>query len=140
MKGDANIDFIISLTIFITFISLILISLNNNVISEPAKPDIWHDVGYLTSSRLMEYFRYNNKLGTISQAKLDGVTNCTNINLNLTNRFYYKVISKEGDWSCNPGESIGPSLPYIQRSVYVVLNNGRYVPAIMRVWTWKEGT
>ncbi len=140
MKGDANIDFIISLVIFLGFIIFVLTTLNQLVGNQMPKQEILEYQEYLVSGKLLNYFAYDGRPNILDQAKLDSVSSCSQIDIGLTTNIYYVISTRSGTWRCTPTENISSSMPYIQRPVYVKLLNGRETPGIMRVWAWGEVT
>ncbi len=140
MRGDANIDFIISLVIFLGFVTFVLVSLNQLVTTETPKSELLEYQEYLVSGKLLNILAYNGRLNVLDQNKLDSVSSCNQLNLGVTTNVYYEVVTRAKTWNCTSAEKIDSSLPYIQRPVYVKLKNGRETPGIMKVWAWGEAT
>ena len=134
MKGDANIDFIISITIFLGFLVYLLTSMNQLVITSPPRTGIIESNEYLSSSLVMNSLEYKNKTNILDSDKLDNI-NCTDLGKILNASVYVEVKSRIKDWACK--KEPNKSLPHIERPVYVRLKNGIESPGILRVWVWK---
>ncbi len=134
MKGDANIDFIISITIFLGFLVYLLTSMNQLVITGPPRTGIIESNEYLSSSLVMNSLEYKNKTNILDSDKLDNI-NCTDLGKILNASVYVEVKSRIKDWACK--KEPNKSLPHIERPVYVRLKNGIESPGILRVWVWK---
>ncbi len=140
MRGDANIDFIMSLMIFLGFITFVLVSLNQIVITQTPKQELLEYQEYLVSGMLLKKLSYDGRLNILDQSVLDSVVNCDQLDLGVTTHIYYEVSTRSKTWKCTPSENPSTAMPYIQRPVYVKLKNGRETPGILKVWAWGEVT
>ncbi len=140
MRGDANIDFVISIVLFLSFIVFIIIVMNTIVEPMGASQDDLLYQGKLVSGMLLNHFSYNGRLNILDQEKLESVVFCSDVDIPTTSDFYYVVDTKAKTWSCTPDINISSGMPFVQRPVYVKLRNGMETPGVMKVWTWPRVT
>ena len=140
MKGDANIDFIISIVLFLSFIVFSIIVMNSVV--EPSgatQSQLLYD-GNLVSGMLISKLAYQGKLNILDQVKLENITKCSDVGIPTSADYYYVVDTVAKTWSCVPDMNVSSSAPFVQRPVYVRLRNGKETPGVMKVWAWPRVT
>ncbi len=140
MKGDANIDFIISIVLFLSFIVFSMVVINSIVIPGGSTQSELHYQGVLVSGMIISKLAYEGRQNILDQSKLDSITNCSGLGIPTTSDYYYEVNTKVGTWSCKPSINISADLPYVQRPVYVKLANGIESPGVLKVWAWPKVT
>ncbi len=136
MRGDANIDFIIAITIFLGFLFFILSNLAPITLQSTPKPGPLEEREYLASSLVLQSLAFQGKMNVLDSRKLESL-NCTELGKIVNSSVYVEVNSRLADWKCK--NKPNANLPYITRPVYVVIN-GKLSPGVLKVWVWKEGT